>query len=380
MKIEENFECNDDNFYLETKNTLLELMNKTNIKYNESENEYFKKISNILFYIKENIKEIKLYVESNCEDFFKNLKIQIKEAKNYIEDNFRDNKMKCFKYFDMIFEKEINNEKTSNQKNFRNEKEKIINKLVELQQKYKIEKIFDNYSEKIFEVFNEIKEKKESLISKYNKDIKKLIKVEIEEKIKGILENELNKDIEIIMKELDNEIFKYKNKLLDLFKMSLEKEIKKGKYKTEIEVIFNFSFYEKLKIKFSQFVDSSKIKKGIIALTIGAIISVIFVLNFAAGLIFFFVSIASWIANFFKSYSKIFDEKVEEISLKYNIEFERMRIKFTRLYRDTLNDTKNLFEDLLSVASLDLSKIEEKEWNNLKIEYFKIKDNILMLS
>ena len=57
-----------------------------------------------------------------------------------------------------------------------------------------------------------------------------------------------------------------------------------------------------------------------------------------------------------------------------------MRIKFSRLYRDTLNETKSLFEDLLSVASFDLSKIEEKEWNNLKIEYFKIKDNILMLS
>ena len=69
-------------------------------------------------------------------------------------------------------------------------------------------------------------------------------------------------------------------------------------------------------------------------------------------------------------------EKIEEASLKYSANFERTRRKFSRLYNDTLEYTKNLFQDLLSVASIDLSKIEEVEWNYLKVKYNKIKNNI----
>ena len=39
----------------------------------------FKNISNILFYINYKIKEIKLYGESNCVDFFNSLEGQIRQ-------------------------------------------------------------------------------------------------------------------------------------------------------------------------------------------------------------------------------------------------------------------------------------------------------------
>ena len=277
----------------------------------------------------------------------------------------------------MVFDKEIEKEKSINQKEFKEQTEKIINELDELKEKFTIERIFDKCMEKIDEVFNKIKENKESLITQYNKDIEKLVKIEIEEKIKEILEKDLNSDIEKTMNELNKEISKNKDKLLDLFKLGLKKEIKKGKYKAEIEVIINFSFYEKLKLNLSHFgfEGISYIK---LFISIGSIIASYFIFDiYSVGVI---LSINSWIISKFKAESKIFDEKIEEASLKYSANFERTRRKFSRLYSDTLSQTKILFQDLLSVASIDLSKIEEVDWNNLKVNYNEIKNNIYFIS
>ena len=339
----------------------------------------FKNISNILFYINYKIKEIKLYGESNCVDFFNSLERQIRKAKNYVDSNFFVNIKKCFKYFDMVFNKEIEKEKSFNQKEFKTKTEEIINELDELKKKYTIERIFDKCMEKIDEVFNKIKENKESLITQYNKDIEKLVKIEIEEKIKEILEKDLNSDIEKTMNELDKEISKNKDKLLDLFKLGLEKEIKKGKYKAEIEVIINFSFYEKLKLNLSHFGFEGK-SSGKILISIGSIIATCFIFDIYILGITILLNLGYWIISKFKADSKIFDEKIEEASLKYSANFERTRRKFSRLYSDTLSQSKILFQDLLSVASIDLSKIEEVEWNNLKVNYNEIKNNIYSIS
>ena len=279
----------------------------------------------------------------------------------------------------MVFDKEIEKEKTFNRKKFKTQTEEIINELETLKQKYIIERSFDNCMEKIDEVFKKIKEDKESLITQYNKDIEKLVKIEIEEKIKEILEKDLNSDIEKTMNELDKEISKNKDKLLDLFNLGLAKELKKGKYKAEIEVIINFSFYEKMKLNLSNFgIDVGSYKK--ILITIGYIIASFCIFDIYVMGISIVLTLGSWIIGKFKAESKIFDEKIEEASLKYSANFERTRRKFSRLYSDTLSQTKILFQDLLSVASIDLSKTEEVEWNNLKVNYNEIKNNIYSIS
>ena len=353
-------------------------MKTSNIKYDESESKYFKNISNILFYINYKIKEIKLYVESNCVDFFNSLEGQIRKAKNYVDSNFSVNIKECFKYFDMVFDKEIEKEKSFNQKEFKTKTEEIINELDRLKEKYTIEKIFDNCMDKIEEVFNKIKENKDSLITKYDKNIEKLVEIEIKEKIKEILEEDLNSNIEKTMNELDKEVSKNKDKLLELFNLGLEKELKKGKYTAEIEVIINFSIYEKVKLNLSNFgIDE---KYGKILISIGYLIAAALICDINIIGIIIILNLGSWIIGKFKAESKIFDEKIEEASLQYSATFERTRRKFSRLYHDTLNQTKTLFQDLLSVASIDLSKIEEVEWNNLKVKYNEIKNNIYSIS
>ena len=82
----------------------------------------------------------------------------------------------------------------------------------------------------------------------------------------------------------------------------------------------------------------------------------------------------------FKKEEKILDEKIEEAIYQYSANFERTRRNFSRLYRKTLDESKTLFKDLLSVASIDLSKIEEVEWKTLKNKYQEIKSNIYSIS
>ena len=70
-------------------------------------------------------------------------------------------------------------------------------------------------------------------------------------------------------------------------------------------------------------------------------------------------------------------KKLEECKKEFNENFLRIRIKFIRLYKDSLSETQNLFRELLILASADLSKIEKKKWNELKEKYKKVKNNIL---
>ena len=60
-------------------------MNKLNLKYDEnSDRKNIREISNILQYISIKMKENKLYINSNCQIFFKNLETQIINAKKML--------------------------------------------------------------------------------------------------------------------------------------------------------------------------------------------------------------------------------------------------------------------------------------------------------
>ena len=380
LNIDENFESSDE-FYLKTKNEILELMKYSDIKYDESESKYFKNIANILFYINYKIKEIKFYAESYCENFFNKLEEQISKAKKYVDDNYTVNLRECFVYFDLLFDKEIQSDNSLNQKIFKSQTDEIIKELEELENKYTIEKIFDNYMDKINILFDNVKNNKESLISKYENDLEKLIKTELEEKITELLEN-LNSEIESTMHNLDEEVNNYKDKLLNLFKIGLKKELKNGKYKAEIEVIINFSFYEKLQLNLSHFfgvnVNIKKISKGIS--TISILIASYTLFNVYGLGIASVITLASWILGKAKGSKKLLDEKLEEALNEYSANFERARRKFSRLFRETLRESKTLFTELLSIASIDLSKVEIKEWNNIKENYYEVKNQIYSIS
>ena len=196
ININEINEC-DKFFFENVKNEIMLIINDLKLQYNESEdNENIKKLSNILQYMTINIKKNKLYINSNCEHFFNILKNQIYKANKYTRNNFNNNLKECFKFFDLIFDKDINPDNSKKNKEFNEKTKTILENLEKLESKYEIEKIFDKYLEKINNIFEYILNNKENLIKNYNKDIEKLMKEELENKIKDVLLKELNDEIE----------------------------------------------------------------------------------------------------------------------------------------------------------------------------------------
>ena len=381
IKIDENFES-DIEFYDNIKREILSIMNGLKINSVDVDFINIKKISNILQYANIKMKENKFYLNSNCEVFFRTLEKQILDAKEHVEMNYNINLNDCFKYFDLIFEKDIVPEETKNHKSYQNKFNEIIQNIEKLEEKYEIEKIFDKYLSQILNLFKDIIENKDTLIKKYDNKLEELINKELKEKSAVILEN-LNQEIEKTMKDIDNEVNKCKDKVIELFKKGLKKEIKAGKYNSEIEILINFSFVERIKLTICNLFGketSILLKIGIFNLiTIGLFAATNPILLITNGVISL-ICILGLILGRHKTRNKMLEKKLEEIKEQCEINFSRMRIKFTRIYLDTLNFAKNKFRELLSLSCVDLSKIEKEKWENLNQKYRKIKDNIKQLS
>lgn len=360
IKLDKNFEC-DNFFYQGIKKEIELIMNELNIICKNTDEDNIKKISNILQNVSINIKNNKFYINSNCEEFFSNLKNQISKAKKNIEKDYEINLEDSFHYFDILFNKEIQYDKTLNQKYFKEKGKEIIKELDELDSKYEIQKIFDKYLDFVLALIKLIKEKYEELIKKYDKKIDQLIKVELEEKASTILEKGLNKEFEEKMINLDKEIEIIKQKVLDLFHKGLEKEYKKGKYKAEIDFLENFSFYEKMKIRIYNLFDTNNYKK----IAAHSILSSLFL---ASGFLFSpvgFIASGIYIAiivacTLYDRNKKELNKKLDEYEEKFQIIFTQLRIKFSRIYHSCLCESKNKFKELLSISSAYLSKIEKK--------------------
>ena len=383
--IDEIVEC-DPSFYDNIKNKVMLIIEDLNLKYNESEDrDNLKKLSNIIQYMINNVRENKLYINSNCQNFFKMLESQIHKANDYTKKIFNNNLKDCFKFYDLIFDKDINSDNSKKNQSFKEKTKSILDNLEKLEGKYEIEKIFDKYFEKINELFIYIMDNKTNLIENYNKDVKKLITNELENKINNVISIELNNEIEESLKNLDNELSNYKNDLLTLFNIGLASELKKGKYKAEIDLIVNFSFYEKLKINICNLLgkDYQTVIAGIgLGTTFFGFVFLSFlipgfnILEIIGGIIFGIVtSIIFLVIRGNKE--KMLINKVNKAKNEIELNYFRMKTKFSRLYKSTIKETTNLFKDLLAIACSDLSKIEQKKWIELKGKYKEAKKNII---
>ena len=159
--------------------------------------------------------------------------------------------------------------------------------------------------------------------------------------------------------------------------------MKKEKYKSEIEILVKFSFYEKIKLKLCDLFsndNSAFIKVSLFNLLIGALFLSFNPFLLIGNGVFFFLSLGILFYNRNKEKNKMLDNKLDECKEKCEINFSRMRTKFARIYKNTLLEAKIKFEEILSLSCIDLSKIEKKKWEYLKEEYFKIKKNITKLS
>ena len=184
---------------------------------------------------------------------------------------------------------------------------------------------------------------------------------------------------------LDDELSKYKNDLLDLFNLGLENELKKGKYKAEIDLIISFSFLEKLKLNISNLIEKKYpfLKIGVPSSILGYILFSIIIpgvgpIEFVVGIIFGIISSLSiFLLSKTINKEKMLLKKISSSKDEIHLNYLRVKTKFCRLYKDTIYETKKLFKDLLTIACSDLSQIEQKIWIKLKKNYEEVKTSII---
>ena len=219
----------------------------------------------------------------------------------------------------MIFDKDINSDDSKKNKEFKKRIDEFVQNLEQLESKYEIENIFDKYLEEINQVFNNVKDNKKSLIEKYDKNIKKITEEELEKPINNAISKKLNDEIEDSMQKLDDELSIFKNELLSLFNIGLKNELKKGKYKADIDLIINFSFLEKLKFDICKLTGKDytvifgSLGAGATVLGFG-IISLIIpgfnIIEVICGIIIgFFTALSIWLFSKFSDKEKMLEKK-----------------------------------------------------------------------
>ena len=158
----------------------------------------------------------------------------------------------------------------------------------------------------------------------------------------------LDYNIDQIIINLDSGISKCKCKLIELFQKGLEKEIKRGKYKVEMNVIFNISFFDRIKLKINN--------------------------------IFPRINKEKLLFRFYFHIEDFLDMKLEAFKKEFTNNFTRMRVNISRMCKDMVNNTKNNFEELLLLSCCDLGQIEKENWEELKNTYKEIKRELIKLS
>ena len=372
---DEKTKCPEE-FEFTIKSLIIDELQKFNIDISSTKyNSNIKKISSILYYFKENKKEIKFYKESFCEDFFNKIHEQIKRCDVLLKKQYNEYLQDSFKFLDKFF-----NQNFEEKKNIKTEDINLLFKSVEPKVKeifnnYNIDKIFQKYEDKILKYLDEKKDDATVILEKNDKDLKKAFD-SISSGLHQIIEdfqNEMDKNIESLVDEIE--------KLKKEIRETIHKvyELKKEKVSLDIDLDFgNFksSFLELL-------YNNLGIVGGIVAGGIGAAISVaIFGLNIIPGI----GTAASIIAGigaliFGAVFMPSKKKKLQNLIIKemkiVKDGFLKQKTKFIQTLdklQDKLIDT---LKKEIGIIAFHLEEGERKEFEENKNKYFQIKDILL---
>ena len=81
--------------------------------------------------------------------------------------------------------------------------------------------------------------------------------------------------------------------------------------------------------------------------------------------------------NFFGSKEKEVNDKIDGIENSFFEKFDEKRRTFKLKLKELKEKIKDEFHEILSLAFSDLSKIEQKDWEESKKEYYKAKNLLL---
>ena len=203
IEIENKFD-DDEDFYSKIKEIICSLMEEMNQKMKNSDEALIKEIANLLKQVHLNIKTIKFYHESFCEEFFSKLSQQILLSNQYLNSQYIKRFIETLQIFSYIENNILVNKQYKIQSKNNKEIQKINSFKNLIIKKNNIEKEFSNIKIKVHSSLENIKNNVDKLLKKFKEDNKKIINEYFQNTIMndlGIVQENLNS----LVKKLNRE-------------------------------------------------------------------------------------------------------------------------------------------------------------------------------
>ena len=375
LTIDDKCKCDDEFF---NKVNLILNMYETNLgnKIEKKDNICKRKIANILFYFKNNLKQIKFYEESNCEQFFSFIHNQILNSDILLKRKYFEYLSESFKYLDKFFNQDFSEKKIIKSEDLNRLKNDVQRIFEDIFNKYKFEDLFLITKTKIVDYLNNKKKKSKELMLEYNNNVNKAVESFTPE-IQIELDN-FKKKLEKMILNLNDEIEAQKKYIKEILQKSVENYNKiesEGNFKyNEVNNSFLETLYNNLGIVNSLVAGGigAGIMIGILGLGIipgvGTVISAvgalsIFVIGFLAG------------PSREKKFKNTIDKMKKNIENGFDDQCWNLLYTIKKLKKKLIESYKRE----IGICSFKLNEDEQKDFEEKKEYYFRIK-KILFLT
>ena len=216
--VDEKTKSNEE-FSLIISSLIANIMSSMNQKMQKKDNLIIRKIANILFNCKNKIKNVKFYIESNCDQFFSQINNQIVRSDKLLNKQYINYLNESFKFLDKFFNQNFDEKKTLQTEELKHLRDNIENVFNSAFSKYNFEEIFQKYRINLISYLESKKKDSKEIMEKFDKNIEKAL-----ESISPTIENYMNlfkNEINAKLELLNNEIEKIKKNIQELIKKVL---------------------------------------------------------------------------------------------------------------------------------------------------------------
>ena len=365
----------DDEFFNNVNKYINTYMAYLGIKAEKKDNLYIRKISNILFNFKKNLKSIKFYEESNCEQFFAYIHSQILNSDILLKKKYYEYLNESFKYLDKFFNQDFSEKKVIKSEDLNRLKNDVEGIFEDIFKKYEFEGLFQLTKNQIKDLLNKKKKESQKIMIDYNNNVQKAVESitpEIEEKLKVFKEK-----IENMILKLNDEIEGQKKLIKEVLQKSVENyekiEVQSDFKYNEVNNSFLETLYNNLGIVNTALAGGigAGIMIGILGLGIipgvGTVISAVgalsmVVIGFLAG------------PSREKKFKKTIDKIKKNIADGFDDQSWNLMHTIKRLKKNLIES----FKREIGICSFQLNKEEQKDFEEKKAHYFRIKEILFL--
>ena len=375
LSIDEKYKCDDEFFnavnvcismYAKNSGNIVEKKDMVNIR----------KIANILFFFKNNLKQIKFYEESNCEQFFSYINSQILNSDILLKKKYFEYLTESFKYLDKFFNQDFSEKKIIKSEDLNRLKNDVGRIFESIFSKYKFEDVFLLTKTQIIDFLNNKKKESKEIMIKYNNNSQKAVESitpEIEMKM-----NDFKKAIEKMILNLNDEIEAEKKRIKEILQKSVENydklEVESDFKYNEVSNSFLETLYNNLGIVNTAVAGGigAGIMIGILGLGIipgvGTVITAVGALSMV---------VIGFLAG--PSREKKFKKTIDKIKKNIADGFEDQCWNLIHTIKKLKRNLIESYKREIGICSFKLNENEQKDFEEKKAHYFRIK-NILFLN